>query len=52
MIEAPMDLYPVDDIRDKKFFEIHHSMKNIYMKVAVGFALPREPGIRWHGREI
>jgi hypothetical protein len=31
-----MDLYPMDDIRDKTNSEIHHSMKNISMKVAVG----------------
>ena len=27
-------------------------MKNISMKVAVGFALACEPGARWHGGEI
>jgi hypothetical protein len=50
--EAPMDHYPMDDIRDKTNCELHQSMKNIPMKVAVGFALPCEPGVRWHGREI
>jgi hypothetical protein len=27
-------------------------MKNISMKVAVGFTLPCEPRVRWHGRGI
>jgi hypothetical protein len=27
-------------------------MKNISMKVAVGYALSYEPGVSWHGREI
>jgi hypothetical protein len=47
-----MDCYPVDDIREKKNYELHQSMKNISMKVTVGFALPCEPRVRWHGREI
>jgi hypothetical protein len=41
-----MDRYPVDDISDKINRELHQSMKNISMKVAVGFALPSEPGVR------
>jgi hypothetical protein len=47
-----MDRYPVDDIRDKTNCELHQSMKNISMKVEVDFALPCEPGVPWHGREI
>jgi hypothetical protein len=50
--EAPMDRYPVDDIRGKTNCEMHQSMKNISMKVAVGYALPSGPGQLWHGREI
>jgi hypothetical protein len=50
--EAPMDRYPVDDIRDMTNCELHQSMKNISMKVVVSFALPCEPRVRWHGHEI
>jgi hypothetical protein len=34
--EAPMDRYPVDYISGKTNCEMHQSMKNILMKVAVG----------------
>jgi hypothetical protein len=47
-----MDRYPVDDISGKTSCEMHQSMKNISMKVAVGYALPSRPGQTWHGREI
>jgi hypothetical protein len=47
-----MDHYPVDDISGKTSCEMHWSMKNISMKVAVGYALPNGPGQTWHGREI
>jgi hypothetical protein len=50
--EAPMDRYPMDDISGKTSCEMHQSMKNISMKVAVGYALPSGPGQIWHGREI
>jgi hypothetical protein len=50
--EAPMDHYPVDDISGKTSCEMHQSMKNILMKVAVGYALPSGPGQTWHGHEI
>jgi hypothetical protein len=50
--EAPMDRYPVDDISGKTNCEMHQSMKNISMKVAVGYALPSRPGQVWHGLEI
>ena len=50
--EAPMDRYPVDDLMEKKNCELHQTMKNISMKVAVGFTLACEPGARWHGGEI
>ena len=44
MDEAPMALYPVDDITEKKMCDLHQSMKSISFKVAVVFALPNEPG--------
>ncbi|KAK1679472.1 hypothetical protein QYE76_040320 [Lolium multiflorum] len=44
--DAPMDHYPMDDIMEKTNCELHQSMKNISMKVAVGFALTCEPGAR------
>jgi hypothetical protein len=37
--EAPMDRYPVDDISKKTNYEMHIPMKNISMKVAVGYVL-------------
>jgi hypothetical protein len=42
--EAPMDRYPMDDVREKTNCELHQAMKNISMKVAVGYALPCGPG--------
>jgi hypothetical protein len=50
--EAPMGRYPMDEIKDKTSCEIHQSMKNISMKVAVGYALSCEPGVTWHSRQI
>jgi hypothetical protein len=50
--EAPMDRCPVDDISGKISCEMHHTMKNISMKVVVGYALPSGPRQTWHGREI
>jgi hypothetical protein len=50
--EAPIDRYPMDDISGKTNCEMHQSMKNISMKVAVGYALPSGPGEVWHGCEI
>jgi hypothetical protein len=47
-----MDRYPVDDISGKTRCEMHQSMKNISMKVAVGYVLPSRPGQLWHGYEI
>lgn len=52
MDEAPMARYPVDDITEKKMCDLHRSIKNISFKVAVGFALPNEPGARLHGSQI
>ena len=50
--DAPMARYPVDDIQERKNCELHVSMKNISLKVAVGFALPSEPGACIHGCPI
>jgi hypothetical protein len=50
--EAPMDCYPMGYISGKTNCEMHHSMKNISMKVVVGYALPSGPREVWHGREI
>jgi hypothetical protein len=50
--EVPMDHYPVDDITKKTNCELHVPMKNISMKVAVGYVLPSGPRQTWHGREI
>jgi hypothetical protein len=47
-----MDRYLVDDISKKTTCEMHVPMKNISMKVAVGYVLPSGPGQTWHGREI
>jgi hypothetical protein len=51
-MEVPMDHYPMDDISEKTSCEMHVPMKNISMKVAVGYVLPSGPEQRWHGREI
>ena len=50
--DALMARYPVDDITERENCELHQSMKNISMKVAVGFALPSEPGACFHGYQI
>jgi hypothetical protein len=47
-----MDRYPVDGIKDKTPCELHQSMKNISMKVLVGYDLSCEPGVTWHSRQI
>jgi hypothetical protein len=47
-----MDRYPMDGIKDKTPYELHQSMKNISMMVAVGYALSCEPGTTWYYREI
>jgi hypothetical protein len=41
--------YPVDGIKESISYELHQEMKNIFMKVAVGQALPCPPDARWHG---
>jgi hypothetical protein len=45
---APMDRYPVDAIKEKTSCELHVSLRNISMKVAVGYALPCTPGATYH----
>jgi hypothetical protein len=42
----------VDDIMERKNFELHQSMKNISIKMAVSFALPSEPVACFHGCPI
>jgi hypothetical protein len=44
--------YPVDGIKDAISCELHQKLKNISMKVAVGYALPCPPDARWQDREI
>ena len=46
--EPPAAHYPVDDITEKTDCELHMSMKNISFKVAVGYALPNQPGESYH----
>jgi hypothetical protein len=41
---------PMDEIKGKTHCELYQSMKNISMKVAVGYALPIQPGVTWHSR--
>ena len=41
--EQPAAHYPVDDVTEKTDCELHMSMMNISLKVAVGFAYPNEP---------
>jgi hypothetical protein len=50
--EAPMGRYPVDEIKDKTCCELHQSMKNISMKVAIDYALSCEPRVTWHSCQI
>ena len=44
--------YPVDGIKEQISCELHQKLKNISMKVAVGYALPCPPDARWHYRDI
>ena len=52
IIEQPAAHYPVDDITEKTECELHMLMKNISFKVAVGYALPNEPGASYHLGQI
>ena len=51
-IQADDAIYPVDQIRGKTNCELHIKMKNLSMKVAVGFALENMPGATHHGGPI
>jgi hypothetical protein len=42
-----MDHYPVDNITKKTSYEMHVPIKNISMKVAVGYVLPSGPRQTW-----
>ena len=44
--------YPVDGIKEQTPCELHDLMKNISVKVAVGFAFVPSDKATWHGREI
>ena len=50
--EAPMDPFPVDNIKEKTNCDLHVRVKNISLKVATGYALPYEPGALWHCKPI
>ena len=51
-LEQPAAHYPVDYITEKKDCELHMLMKNISFKVAVGYALPNQPGASYHLGQI
>ena len=50
--EPPAARYPVDDVTEKTDCELHMSMRNISLKVAVGYALPNQPGASYHLGDI
>jgi len=50
--EAPMDRYPVDDIREKTSCELHVGVRNLSLKAADGYALSCESTARWHCNPI
>jgi hypothetical protein len=50
--EAPMDRYPVDDIREKTSCELHVGVRNLSLKAADGYALTCESTTLWHCNEI
>ena len=50
--EAPMDRYPVDDIREKTSCELHVGVSNLSLKAADGYALTCESTARWHCNPI
>ena len=49
---ATMVRYPVDEVEARKACELHVIVKNISMKVALGFALPCPPEATYHGSQI
>jgi hypothetical protein len=44
--------YPMDDVREMKNCELHHPMKNMSFKVAIGTTLPCLLGALNHGNPI
>jgi len=50
--EAPMDRYPVDNIREKTPCELHVPVRNLSFKAADGYALTCESTALWHCNKI
>ena len=50
--EAPMDRYPVDDIRERTTCELHVGVRNLCLKATDGYALSCESSARWHCNPI
>ena len=50
--DAPMDRYPVDNIREKTPCELHVPVRNLSFKVADGYALTCEGNPLWHCNPI
>jgi hypothetical protein len=50
--DAPGPRYRVDDVRATTDCELHHPMKNMSFKVAIGTALPCLPDALHHGNPI
>src|SRR4051812_27042929 len=44
--------YHVDEVEARTACELHVTLKNISMKVALGFALPCPPEVTYHGSQI
>src|SRR3954464_5387153 len=44
--------YPVDEVEARIACELHVTVKNISMKVALGLALPCPPEATYHGSQI
>ena len=50
--EAPMDRYPVDNIREKTPCKLHVAVRNLSFKAADGYALSCESIALWHCKKI
>ena len=50
--DAPMDRYPVDNIREKTPCELHVPVRNLSFKAADGYALTCESTAVWQGSQI
>ena len=50
--EAPMDLYPMDNIREKTPCELHVPVRNLSFKAANGYALSCDDKALWHCKKI